>query len=88
MHFKLKHVLTAFLSFYRLNAIQMHKCKFHFIQNALLKGSYSYENVDLDPLFVSVNVISLLFDRITWKLLQIMRKWLLLTMISMIYAHM
>ena len=28
MHLKLKHVLTAFLSFYRLNAIQMHKCKF------------------------------------------------------------
>ena len=34
-----------------------------FVQNALLKGSYSYANVDLDPLFVSVNVISLLFDR-------------------------
>ena len=28
MHLKLKHVLKAFLSFYRLNAIQMHKCKF------------------------------------------------------------
>ena len=27
MHLKLKHFLTAFLSFYRLNAIQMHKCK-------------------------------------------------------------
>ena len=28
MHLKLKHVLTAFVSFCRLNAIQMHKCKF------------------------------------------------------------
>ena len=44
------------------------------VQNALLKGSYSYANVDLDPLFVSVNAISLLFDRIPWKLMQIMRK--------------
>ena len=30
--------------------------------------------VDLDPLFVSLNVFPLLFDRISWKLLQIMRK--------------
>ena len=30
-----------------------------FVQNACLK-------VDLDPLFISVNVISLLFDRISW----------------------
>ena len=28
MHLKLKHVLTAFSSFYRLNATQMHKNKF------------------------------------------------------------
>ena len=28
MHLKLKHFLTAFLSFFRLNAIQMHKSKF------------------------------------------------------------
>ena len=28
MHLKLKQVLSAFLSIYRLNAIQMHKCKF------------------------------------------------------------
>ena len=28
MHLKFKHVLTAFLSFCRLNSIQMHKCKF------------------------------------------------------------
>ena len=34
-----------------------------FVQNALLKGGYSYANVDLDPLFVFLNVISLLFDR-------------------------
>ena len=61
MHLKLKQVLTAFLSF--------------FVQNALLKGSYSYANVDLDPLFISVNAISLLFDRISWKLLQIMPKY-------------
>ena len=60
MHLKLKHVLTAFLSFCRLNAIQMHKCKF-----SLSKGSYSYVNVKLDPLFVSVNTISLRFDRIS-----------------------
>ena len=58
-----------------------------FVQNALLQGSYSYANVDLDPLFVSVNAISLLFDRISWKLLQIMRKWVFLTMISTIYIH-
>ena len=38
-----------------------------FVQNALLKGIYSYANVDLDPLFVSVNIFSLLFDRISWK---------------------
>ena len=57
-------VLTAFLSFYRLNAIQMHKCKF-LCPNALLKGSYSYANVDLDPLFVSVNAISYLIDSIS-----------------------
>ena len=62
MHLKLKHVLTAFLSFGQLNAIQMHKCKFLY---PLLKGSYSYANVDVDPLFVSVNAISLLFDRIS-----------------------
>ena len=61
MHFKMKHVLTTFLSFYRLNAIPMHKCK-SFVQNALLKGSYSYTNVDLDPLFIPVKVSSLLFD--------------------------
>ena len=59
-----------------------------FVQNALLKGSYSYANVDLDPLFVSLHVISFLFDRISWKLLQIMHKWLFLTMISTIYVHM
>ena len=59
-----------------------------FVQNAPLKGSYSYANVDLDPLFVSINAISLLFDRISWKVLQIMCKWLFLTMISMIYVHM
>ena len=58
-----------------------------FVQNALLKGSYSYPNVDLDQLFVSVNAISLLFDRISWKLLQVMGKWLFLTMISTIYVH-
>ena len=58
-----------------------------FVQNALLKESYSYANVDLGPLFVSVNAISLLFDGISWKLLQIMRKWLFLTMISRIYVH-
>ena len=28
MHLKVKNVLTAFLSFYQLNAIQMHNCKF------------------------------------------------------------
>ena len=65
----------------------MHKCKF-FVQNALLKGSYSYANVDFDPLFVSVNAISLLFDKISKILLQIMRKWLFLTMIAMFYVHM
>ena len=59
-----------------------------FVQNALLKGSYSVANVDLDPLFVSVNAISLLLDRIVWKLLQIMCKWFFLTIISMIYVHM
>ena len=59
-----------------------------FVQNALLKESYSYANVDLDPLFVSVNVISLLFGRISWNFLQIMRKWLFLTMISTISVHM
>ena len=59
-----------------------------FVQNALLKEIHLYANVDLDPLFVSVNVISLLFDRISWKLLQIMYKWLFLTMISRIYVHM
>ena len=64
MHLKLKYVLTAFLSFCRLNAIQMHKYK-PLAQNALLKESYSYANVDLDPLFASVNAISLLFDRIS-----------------------
>ena len=31
--------------------------RFIFVQNALLKGSYSYANVDLDPLFVSVNAL-------------------------------
>ena len=44
-----------------------------FIQNVLLKGSYSQANVDLDPLFVSLNVISLPFDRISWKLMQILQ---------------
>ena len=73
MYLKLKHVLTAFLSFCRLNAIQMLNVGF-FVHNELLKGSYSYSYVDLDPLFVSVNAISLLFDRISWKSLQIMRK--------------
>ena len=58
-----------------------------FVENALLKESYSYANVDLDPLFVSVNVISLLFDRISWKLLKIMRKLLFLPMISTIGVH-
>ena len=53
-----------------------------------LKGSYSYANVDLGPLFLSINVISLLFDRISWKLLQIMRKWSFFTMISTIDVHM
>ena len=68
--------------------IQMRKCKFFFVQNALLKGSYSHANSNLDPLFISVNVISLLFNTISWKLLQIMRKWLFLTMISTIDVHM
>ena len=47
-----------------------HKCidVSFFVQNALLKGSYLYANVDLNPLFFSVNAISLLFDRISWKL--------------------
>ena len=48
MHLKLKHVLSAFLSFYRLNAIQMHKCKF-LCPKCISKGSYSYANVDLGP---------------------------------------
>ena len=75
MHLKLKHILTAFLSFYRLNAMQCKCININiFVQNALLKGSYSYANIDLDPLFVWVNHISLLLDRISWKLLQIMRK--------------
>ena len=34
-----------------------------FVQNALLKVSFSSANVDLDLLFISVNVISLHFDR-------------------------
>ena len=58
-----------------------------FVQNALLKGSYSYVNVDLYPLFISVNVISLLFNRISWKLSQIMSKWLFLNMILTIIVH-
>ena len=73
MHLMLKHVLTAF---YPSIDWMQYKCinLSFFVQNALLKGSYSYTNVDLDPLFVSVNVISLLFDRISLKLFQIMRK--------------
>ena len=51
----------------------MHKFEY-LVQNELLKGSYSYANVDLDPLFVSGNAISLLLDIISWKLVQIMRK--------------
>ena len=64
MHLKLKHVLTTFLSFCRLNAIQMHHCKY-LCPKCTLKGRYSYTNVDLDSLFVSVNAIFLLFDRIS-----------------------
>ena len=64
MHLKLKHVFTAFLSFCRLNAIQLYKCEF-LCPKCTLKGSYSYANVDLDTLFVSVNAISLHFDRIS-----------------------
>ena len=79
MHLELKHVLTAPLECINVS---------FFVQNAFLKGSYSHANIDLDPLFVSVNVISLLFDRFSWNLLQIMHKWLFLTMISTIYAHM
>ena len=75
MHLKLKHVLTAFLSLYQLNAIQMHKCKF-FCPKCAFKRKLLIRKSWLDPLFVSVNVISLLFDRIPWKLLQIMHKWL------------
>ena len=46
-----------------------------FVQNTLLKGSYmhSFANVDLDHLvvFVKKKNISLLLDRIFWKMLQI-----------------
>ena len=73
MRLKLKHVLTTFLSLYRLNAIQMHKCKF-LCPKCTFKGKLLKRNGDLDPLFVSVNVIFLLIDRISWNLLQIMRK--------------
>ena len=64
MHLNLKHALTAFYT--SIDCMQ-YKCinVSFFVQNALLKGSYSYAYVDLDPLFVSVNVISLLFDRIS-----------------------
>ena len=37
MHLKLKNILTTFLSFYRLNAIQMHNCKF-LCPNCTFKG--------------------------------------------------
>ena len=59
MHFKLKHVLTAF--FYPSIDWMQYKCinVSFFVQNALLKGSYWYANVDLDPLFISVNVLAL-----------------------------
>ena len=49
--FEVEHGLTV-LTFYRLNAIRMQKCKF-LCPKCTLKGSYSYANVDLDALFVS-----------------------------------
>ena len=42
------------------------------VQNAYLKGSYLCANVDSD---LSINGISLLFDRISYKFLQIMPKY-------------
>ena len=91
MHLKMKHVLTASLSFYRLNAIQIHKCKF-LCPKCPFKGKLLIRKCWFipiyTPLFVFVNVISLLFDRISWNLLQIMRKWFFLTMISKITVHM
>ena len=35
-------------------------------QSAFLKGSYSTENVDIDPLFIQNDAISLTFDRLYW----------------------
>ena len=50
MQLKLKHVLTLFLSFCRPNALNIINAGF-FVKTALLKGSYSYGNVDWDLLF-------------------------------------
>ena len=73
MHLKLKHALTSFEYFYRLNARNDTQVSF-FIHNAHIKGSYTCVDINSDPLFVSVDVMFLLFDRISWKLSQIMRK--------------
>ena len=51
------------------------------VQNTSLKWSFLCENTDSDPLFVSVHVISLFFERLSLTLLQIMRKWLFLNML-------
>ena len=87
MHLKLKHVLTAFLSYYRLNAIQMHTCKF-LCPKCTFKGKLLISKCWIRPLIHFRKCHTLLFDRISWKLLQIMRKWLFLTMISTINVHM
>ena len=41
---------------------------FSIVQRSCLKGSYSSENVDLDPLFIYDDAISLFSDQFYWKL--------------------
>ena len=72
-HFRVRDVFTNLLSVYRSNAWKCIKL-IAIVQSACLKGSYSSDNVDLDPLFIWNDAISFSSDWFYWKLSQIMPK--------------